>query len=150
MRLSPVLKSDTWGTLVRRNRERLGYSQERLGELLGISKRTVGRWEKDQTRPESVDIAYAAARTLSVDTAPAMRLAGFAPSAAESEAEDPYAFVREMGLDPDSRVVQRILNMEGISEDLRMRALRRERELQLRDEQRRLEDLEWTIQQQAG
>lgn len=136
--------SDTWATLVRVNRTRLQLTQTELAKLLGISRETVIRWEKGTYRPDSMETADAAIRALGIDREIGRRAAGYAPA---DDIPDPYAYVREMGLDPNSRVVRTILAMD-VSEDFRMRMLRRERQLQLRDEQARLEDLEFIIEQQ--
>ncbi len=39
------------GQNIRKNRQRLGLSQEELGEKLMVSRQTVSLWEKDQTSP---------------------------------------------------------------------------------------------------
>jgi transcriptional regulator with XRE-family HTH domain len=130
--------------LVRRNRERLQMTQQQLADALGVTRETVGRWENGKLKPGNIDTALAVIKELGVDRETGLQLAGYAPSDVEQHA-DPYSYVREMGLDPNSRVVRRILNLTGVTEDFRMRALRRERALQLRDEQARLDALEWTI-----
>lgn len=142
-----MVGQDTWGTLVRRNRLRLELSQERLAQKVGVSLKTINRHEKQGVKPDTYELAEALIRVLGIDPEIGFRAAGYGPRQTEPD-PDPYAWVRAMGLDPNGRVVRRILHMNGISEDLRLRALRRERELQLRDEQRRLDDLEWTIEQQ--
>lgn len=40
------------GTRLREERERLGYSQPKLGELLGVTKQTVFAWETGRTAPD--------------------------------------------------------------------------------------------------
>ena len=35
-----------------RNRKRLGFSQEQLGHLVGVSRQTVSKWELGETTPE--------------------------------------------------------------------------------------------------
>jgi transcriptional regulator with XRE-family HTH domain len=144
----PESGSDTWAASVRRNRERLQLTQLELADKLGVTRETVGRWESGKLKPGNIDTALAAIRVLGMDRDTGLRLAGYAPSDTQP-AEDPYAYVREMGLDPNNRVVRRILNLK-VDEDFRMRLLRRERELQVRDEQARLDALEWTIDQQDG
>lgn len=138
--------SDTWATLVRRNRERLQLTQQQLADTLHVTRETVGRWESGKLKPGNIDTALAVVKTLGVDREVGLRLAGYAPSDTEQH-EDPYAYVREMGLDPNNRVVRVILAM-NVSDEFRMRLLRRERQLQLRDEQARLDDLDFMMDQQ--
>lgn len=40
-----------WSTLLRRERERLGWSQARLADKLSVSPKTVGRWERGEGYP---------------------------------------------------------------------------------------------------
>lgn len=123
-------------------------SQERLAEAVGVVLKTVYRWETRGSRPDSYETAAATIKVLGLDPASALRLAGFGrPGTDEEQEPDPYAYVREMGLDPNNRVVRRILAL-NVDDEFRMRMLRRERQLQLRDEQARLDDIEWTIDQQ--
>lgn len=146
MRHNAAGESDDWATLVKTHRALRGATQGGLAELAKVSRETVWRWENGRQVPEdadTVDLVVKALPTLDRDTA--FRAAGLLPSAAVTA--DPYAYVRAMGLDPNGRVVRVILSLD-ISEGLRMDALRREREMQLRDEQRRLDDLKWTIEQQ--
>lgn len=134
-------KSDTWGSLVRFNRERLGLTQQQLADRLGLSRKTIQRWEGTGAKPDAIALAIATIKVLGMDREAGLLTAGYA--AAEGELEpDPYAYVRAMGLDPNGRVVRRILTMD-ISDGVRMAALRREKELQVLEEQRRLEDLEF-------
>jgi DNA-binding XRE family transcriptional regulator len=121
-------------------------TQQQLADALGVTRETVGRWESGKLKPGNIDTALAAVKTLGADREVGLRLAGYAPTDAEAVA-DPYAYVREMGLDPNNRVVRRILALK-VDEEFRMRMLRRERQLQIRDEQARLDDIEWTIDQQ--
>jgi len=145
MRNIPPAESGTWATLVKTYREAAGVSQAALAEAVGTDRSTVWRWENRNQRPESYTLTKRVIDRLAIPREVGFAAAGYGDDEAEP---DPYAYVREMGLDPNNRIVRRILAMPGISEELRMAALRRERELQLRDEQRRLEDLEWTLEQQ--
>lgn len=145
MRHMDEVGSDSWASLVRRNRERLQMTQQQLATALNLTRESIGRWESGKLRP-SYDAAVAAIRVLGIDREQGLGVAGY--GSADGGEPDPYAYVREMGLDPNGRIVRRILSITGISDDLRMKMLRREREMQLRDEQRRLEDLEWVVEQQ--
>lgn len=150
MRHTATVESDDWATLVKSHREAMRMSQRRLGELVGVSRETVWRWENTKQTPEDGTTVDLAVKVLGLDREKAFRATGLLPAVKDAnEAPDPYAYVRAMGLDPSGRVVRYILSLD-ISEGLRLASLRRERELQLRDEQRRLEDLQWTLGQQAG
>ena len=46
-----VGKPDDWACLVRRYRLRHGLTQTRLSALVGVSQRTVSRWERGEDRP---------------------------------------------------------------------------------------------------
>lgn len=143
MRHIAAPEEDTWGALVRRNRLRLQRTQDELAKALGVALKTVSRWENRNARPESYETAVAAIRILGLDREEGLRLAGFGPGQPGAPEPDPYAYIREMGLDPANVVVQRIINIPGISDEMRDMLLRRERELQLRYERQRLEDLDW-------
>lgn len=43
--------SEVWDDIIRRYRLRHGLTQQRMGELLGVSQRTISRWERGQDRP---------------------------------------------------------------------------------------------------
>lgn len=148
MRHTGDQSQDTWGASVRRNRVRLQKTQDELAKALRVALKTISRWENRNARPESYDTAVAAIKFLGMDHDEGLRLAGFGPREPDATIPDPYAHVREMGLDPMNVVVQRILQMPAISDELRESMLRRERRLQAEDEQRRLRDLEWWEQEQ--
>jgi transcriptional regulator with XRE-family HTH domain len=40
-----------WSRLVKRQRLRLGLTQQRLGKVIGVSQRTVSRWERGEDAP---------------------------------------------------------------------------------------------------
>lgn len=40
------------GNILRKNRERKGYTQERVVEMMGISLRTYQNWETEKTDPD--------------------------------------------------------------------------------------------------
>jgi transcriptional regulator with XRE-family HTH domain len=42
---------EDWSAIVRRYRLRHSFTQKRLGQILGVSQRTVSRWERGQDRP---------------------------------------------------------------------------------------------------
>ena len=43
----------TFGEKLQRLRAREGISQDRLAELLDVSRQAVSRWERDETMPET-------------------------------------------------------------------------------------------------
>ncbi|MBX9592171.1 MAG: helix-turn-helix domain-containing protein [Hyphomonadaceae bacterium] len=47
--------SENWGDLVKRYRLRHGLTQERMAGVIGVSQRTVSRWERGDDRP-SLDL----------------------------------------------------------------------------------------------
>ncbi len=56
---------DTFAKRFRKERKKLGLTQEELANKLGISKRTISNWETGQTKPflneivkEGIDIGY--------------------------------------------------------------------------------------------
>lgn len=141
--------SDDWATLIKTHRLQNKMSQQRLADLTKVSRETVSRWETTKQTPENgetVDLVVKALPTLDRETA--FRAARLLP-ADPSDVPDPYAYVRAMGLDPNGRVVRRILSLD-LSDRVRMAALRREKELQVLEEQRRLEDLEWRFRRDDG
>lgn len=138
-------EQDTWGSLVLTNRRRLQMTQEDVAEKLGISVRGLSRWENDTAKPGTIDLARKAIKLLGIDANRGLWASGYGDDTGDEP--DPYAYVRAMGLDPNGRVVRRILSLD-ISQELRLEALKRERQLQLRDEQQRLDDLEWALRQQ--
>lgn len=57
------------GEIIRRARVQKRMSQERLGELLGVSRSAVNQWEADITEPESMDRLSQIAELLDLDVA---------------------------------------------------------------------------------
>lgn len=147
---TPTAGSDTagttWASLVRWNRGRLGLTQDRLAEQLGVSRKTITRWESGTNRPDTIELARKAVWVLGMDQISGMEAAGYGLG---QLAPDPYAYIREMGLDPNSRTVRYILSLD-ISDETRAAALRRERLNVLRDEARRLEDLQYAFGRDVG
>lgn len=140
MRHTRMPGGDTWGSQVAFHRERLQLTQQQAAERIGVTRKTISRWESGKFKPDTMEGAAHAARMLGIDFQLAMRLTGF--SLPETElVEDPYAWVRELGLDPESRVVRRILELP-IPDELMLETLRQERENQIKDEERRLAGVE--------
>jgi transcriptional regulator with XRE-family HTH domain len=42
---------EDWGVLIRRHRIRTGLTQARLADVLGVSQRTISRWERGEDKP---------------------------------------------------------------------------------------------------
>lgn len=137
---------ESWATIVQLAMDGMGLDENGLAAAIGTNRTTVWRWLHRGKRPANVPTVQRFAAATGVDLNRCLRAAGFAP-VAEAVDEDPFAYVREMGLDPNNAVVRKILGIPGISEDMRMALLRRERELQIMDERRRLQDLDWVIDQ---
>lgn len=144
MRPVEAREQDTWGTLVLGNRRRLQMTQDSLAEQLGISVRALSRWENDTAKPGTIDLARKAIKILGIDPDRGLWAAGYGGGDIDDE-PDPYAWIRDMGLDPHSRVVRYILSLD-ISDELRLASLRREREEMLRDETRRIENVRWVVE----
>lgn len=54
------------GNRLREERERLGFSQPKFGELMSTTKQTVFAWETDRTSPTAVQLAALAAAGVDV------------------------------------------------------------------------------------
>jgi transcriptional regulator with XRE-family HTH domain len=135
----PTSESDTWATLVRGNRERLGLSQKGLGDRLGVTRETIGRWESGRFRPDSIDVAEAAIRALGIHRPSGLRAAGYLSVQTDEPPEPPmWTFARSLGLDPADENVHEILTA-GWSGRTTEHMLREERRLQEEDRRRRLE-----------
>ncbi|WP_162458260.1 helix-turn-helix domain-containing protein [Pseudactinotalea terrae] len=63
------------GEGIRRARERAQLTQEQLASLLGVSARTIGNWERDETVPRNRAAAVQAALGLDETEGPTLRSA---------------------------------------------------------------------------
>ncbi|HEX2152631.1 MAG TPA: helix-turn-helix transcriptional regulator [Acidimicrobiia bacterium] len=65
------------GRLIRRRRDTLGFSQARLGELVGRSASTIRNWERGKSTPASRGDAVALAAVLGLEEHEVLESAGF-------------------------------------------------------------------------
>jgi transcriptional regulator with XRE-family HTH domain len=63
--------------MIRRRRESLGFSQARLGELVGRSASTIRNWERGKSTPAAPSDAVALAAVLGLDEQQVVEAAGF-------------------------------------------------------------------------
>lgn len=87
------------GRMIRRGRETLGFSQARLGELVGRSASTIRNWERGKSTPASPSDAVALAAVLGLDERRVVEAAGFEPADADSHqtVEQAYASLSRRG-----------------------------------------------------
>lgn len=131
-----------WATLVKTGRIAVGMSQQALADAVGVSRSTVVRWERNIQKPENAEVVAKVAEVIRDDYDRLMRAAGLA-LAGRGTAPEPDPRLR--GLDPDDRVVKRIMALD-ISEELRARALNRRRRILAEREQQDLDDLEFLVE----
>lgn len=62
-----ICKNETFGERVRTARVQAGYTQEALAEIIGVSRTTVAKWEKDTAEPKLLHLACIA-EVLNVST----------------------------------------------------------------------------------
>lgn len=61
------MSEKTFGRVIRSQRTKLGFSQTRLGELVGRSPSTIRSWEGDKSRPNDPGVITALSAVLGVD-----------------------------------------------------------------------------------
>jgi transcriptional regulator with XRE-family HTH domain len=77
-RVHPLYMQPTRGGIIRKAREQKRISQERLGELTGVTRSAVSQWESNTTEPDSADRLRLIAEVLGIDLATLVR-AGTSP-----------------------------------------------------------------------
>lgn len=135
------MDSGDWATLVKTGRIAASMSQQALADAVGVSRSTVVRWERNTQKPENAEVVVKVAEVIRIDYEQLMRAAGMALKTDGAPEPDP----RLRGLDPNDRVVLRIMAMD-ISEELRSRALNRHRRILAEREQQDLDDLEFLVE----
>lgn len=65
------------GRLIKKRRDTLGFSQARLGELVGRSASTIRNWERGKSTPANPSDAIALAAVLGLEEAEVLQRAGF-------------------------------------------------------------------------
>lgn len=95
---------ESLGHMIRRRRETLGFSQARLGELVGRSASTIRNWERDKSTPSLPSDAVALAAVLGLSESRVVEAAGFDRGGLESRPtlEQGYASLAPRGPLPDS------------------------------------------------
>jgi DNA-binding XRE family transcriptional regulator len=130
MRNAPSPRT-TWKAYVLDARRTARLSQQALADALGVNKTTVWRWENEDRRPESLELAIKVADVTNTAREVAVVAAGFAMPQAEF---DP----RLAGLDPNDPIVRHIDGL-NISEQRKQWMFDRRRKIL---EDRRRADLE--------
>lgn len=75
-RVHPLYMQTTRGEIIRKARTQKRISQERLGELTGVSRSAVSQWESNTTEPDSAERLEIIAEVLGVDLAELVRAGG--------------------------------------------------------------------------
>lgn len=109
----------SFARLIKRRRDALGFSQARLGELVGRSASTIRNWERGNSTPSERSDAVALAAVLGLDEREVLEGAGFdveaprshqtveqgyaslAPEAPPAEAEAPEEATEEPDIQPE-------------------------------------------------
>lgn len=99
---------ESLGHMIKRRRETLGFSQARLGELVGRSASTIRNWERDKSTPSAVSDAVALAAVLGLSEKRVVEAAGFQTGDAENRPtlEQSYASLSPGGSSPDGEAVE--------------------------------------------
>lgn len=90
---------ESLGHMIKRRRETLGFSQARLGELVGRSASTIRNWERDKSTPSAPSDALALAAVLGLSETRVVEAAGFDVGDVESRLtlEQGYASLAPRG-----------------------------------------------------
>ena len=74
----------TFGSLISKQRERLGLSSARVGELVGRSPATVRGWERGRSQPDDPVVVSSLAAVLGIDESDLFAAAGLEPPRAST------------------------------------------------------------------
>lgn len=144
MRNTPKPPTPTWKAYVLQSRASARLSQQALADALGVNKSTVWRWENEDRRPESIELAIRVADVTKTPRSIAVAASGLALAGDEEDA-DP----RLVGLDPNHPVVRKIMALD-VSEEMRGYMLDRQRQIEELRRQQDLAELEIIANRQRG
>lgn len=142
MRNAPAPRT-TWKAFVLESRRAARLSQQALAEALGVNKTTVWRWENEDRRPETPELAIKVATVTRQQPDRALVAAGFAIQIEDDL--DP----RLVGLDPGDPVVQHILSAP-VTERMRELMLDRRRQQIAHRDAQDIAELEFWVERQGG
>lgn len=124
-----------WAALVAHVREETGLKTGPLAEKAGVSPETWWRWEKRGQKPKEADVVERFAKGFELETDDVMWAAGLLIE--DTAPTDP----RLIGLDPNDKVVQAIMEL-NVSEKRKTRMLERRRRILAERERADLLELE--------
>lgn len=127
-----------WATFAKAAREGARLTQSELARRVGTDRTTVWRWETGRQKPENVAIVVDFARVTNIDLSEGMAAAGLVP-----DVEPPTEPTRQPDVEID------LIMKSGAPDALKRRMLERLHQLRTRDQQRRMEDLRWMLEQDA-
>lgn len=113
MRNAPKPKVPTWAEYVLQARTNAKLSQRALAAKLGVDRVTVWRWENENRRPESAELAVKVADV--THTVRELALAAAGLGMPDDPADEHGLALR--GLDPGDPVVQNILSLDISNEE---------------------------------
>lgn len=119
-------------------------SQQALADALGVNKSTVWRWENEDRRPESIDLAIKVADVTRTSRSLAVAAAGLALPDDEGDSDPRLA-----GLDPNDPIVAHILALD-VDDEMRGFMLDRRRQQITEQRERDLREIEFWVNRERG